>query len=154
IPIHKQTTFAEPMRGVYDRLAELEKVNSGVESLSFLPGFPLSDIAECGPSVLCYGYDEGAVHEASRSLADMIQRQIDAFDAGLPDAAEAVRQAMAWSGPRPVVLADVQDNAGGGGTSDTTWLLRALIEADAKAALGMLFDATSAAQAARAGVGA
>ncbi len=154
IPIHKQTTFAEPMRGVYDRLAELEKVNSGVESLSFLPGFPLSDIAECGPSVLCYGYDEGAVHEASRSLADMIQRQIDAFDAGLPDAAEAVRQATAWSGPRPVVLADVQDNAGGGGTSDTTWLMRALIEADAKAALGMLFDATSAAQAARAGVGA
>ena len=65
-----------------------------------------------------------------------------------------IRQAMAWSGPRPAVLADVQDNAGGGWTSDTTWLLRALIEADAKAAIGMMFDASSAAQAARAGVGA
>lgn len=154
IPIHKQTTFAEPMKGVYDRLDALEQAAPGVESLSFLPGFPLSDIAECGPSVLSYGYEGEEVRKAAAALADMIAGQIEAFDARLPDAAGAVRLAQAWNGARPVVLADVQDNAGGGGTSDTTWLLRALLEADADAALGMVYDASSAARAAQLGVGA
>ena len=36
---------------------------------------------------------------------------------------------------KPVVLADAQDNAGGGANSDTTGLLRALIEARAEGAV-------------------
>lgn len=154
IPIHRQTTFAEPMKGLYDRLEELETSASGIESLSFLPGFPLSDITECGPSVLSYGYDGDAVRTAAVALADAVGQHIDAFDARLSDANQAVRLAEAWSGARPALLADVQDNAGGGGTSDTTWLLRALLEADADAVLGMVFDVSSAARAALLGVGA
>jgi microcystin degradation protein MlrC len=52
----------------------------------------------------------------------------------------------------PVVIADVEDNAGGGGSSDTTGLLRALIEAGAdNAILALMNDPAAAALAHAAG---
>ena len=53
------------------------------------------------------------------------------------------------------MLADTQDNPGGGGTGDSTGLLRALVEGQATGAvLGVLCDPQSAAAAHAAGVGA
>jgi microcystin degradation protein MlrC len=53
-----------------------------------------------------------------------------------------------------LILADSQDNPGGGGTGDTTDLLAALIEARAEdAVLGLLFDPDASADAHRAGKG-
>src|SRR3546814_1978352 len=55
----------------------------------------------------------------------------------------------------PVVLADAQDNAGGGANSDTTGLLRALIAEGAEGAvLANLYDPEAAAAAHAAGEGA
>ena len=55
----------------------------------------------------------------------------------------------------PVILADTQDNPGGGGTSDTTGLLRALVEQGATdAVLAMMFDGDAARRAHEAGEGA
>jgi microcystin degradation protein MlrC len=43
--------------------------------------------------------------------------------------------------PKPMVLADVSDNAGGGASSDSTFVLRALLDRKVKdAALGMIWD--------------
>src|SRR5207302_1891722 len=70
---------------------------------------------------------------------------------------EAVRGAMrrARTARRPVVLADTQDNAGAGGTSDTMGLLEALARNDAEGAvLAIVADPQSAAAAHKAGVGA
>ncbi len=70
---------------------------------------------------------------------------------------EAARQAIAKSAraDKPVILADVQDNPGGGGTSDTVWILDALVRQNAQeAAIGLMYDPEAAAAAHAAGEGA
>jgi microcystin degradation protein MlrC len=57
--------------------------------------------------------------------------------------------------PKPMVLADVSDNAGGGAASDSTFILRALLERKVKdAALGMIWDPGAVKLAFEAGEGA
>lgn len=66
----------------------------------------------------------------------------------------ALRRVKA-GGQGPVLLADTQDNPGGGGNGDTVGLLRALLEADAAGAVLMhVWDPESADAAHAAGVGA
>jgi microcystin degradation protein MlrC len=63
-----------------------------------------------------------------------------------------VRDALSRPPGKPVVIADVEDNAGGGGSSDTTGLLRALIDAGAdNAILALMNDPAAAALAHAAG---
>jgi microcystin degradation protein MlrC len=67
---------------------------------------------------------------------------------------EAVAHALAVTEGRPIILADTQDNPGGGGTSDTTGLLRAVIEARAPSAvLALIADGDLANRAHAAGEG-
>jgi microcystin degradation protein MlrC len=71
-------------------------------------------------------------------------------------APEAVARALAIAATaaRPVVIADTQDNPGGGGPGDTTGLLRALLAARAKdAVIGALIDPQAADAAHAAGEG-
>ena len=70
--------------------------------------------------------------------------------------AEAVAEAkrLAVGAGRPVVLADTQDNPGGGGHGDTTELLAELVRQGAKGAVVCLInDAESVAACVAAGVG-
>jgi microcystin degradation protein MlrC len=69
---------------------------------------------------------------------------------------EAVREAqrIAAHATRPVVIADTQDNPGGGGDSNTTGMLRALVHCDAQvAAIGLMVDGAAAKVAHDAGAG-
>lgn len=149
-----QCSFIEPCRSIYAELAALE-TKFGV-SLSFTPGFPMADFAECGMAVLAYGADARKVAQA---LAELRERVADAerdfaLDLHLPDDAVARARRLGEPG-RPVVLADTQDNPGAGGNGDTTGLLRALIAQRAEgAALGLLIDGAAAARAHEAGQGA
>jgi microcystin degradation protein MlrC len=62
---------------------------------------------------------------------------------------------IAATASRPVVIADTQDNPGGGGDSDTTGMLRALLACGAQeAAIGLMVDPAAAQAAHTAGVGA
>jgi len=55
----------------------------------------------------------------------------------------------------PILLADVADNPGGGGRGNTTWLLRALVEAGAqRVVIGVFNDGALAGEAHRLGIGA
>lgn len=153
--INWQCTLVDPAKAVYAELAALEAADPGL-SLSFLQGFPPADIAECGPSVVAYGRDQAAADKAADALMAAINTRQDQFDGAYwdPDAAvaEAIRLANAAPG-KPVVIADTQDNPGGGGDGDTTGLLRALVAAKADAVLGLMIDADAAAAAHKAGVG-
>src|SRR5208282_6090003 len=79
------------------------------------------------------------------------------FDGRLFSPDEAVVEAMrlARTATKPVLLADIQDNPGAGGTSDTVGLLRALIAHRAQGAvIGMIVDPSAAEAAIAAGEGA
>jgi microcystin degradation protein MlrC len=146
--IPSQCSFIEPCKGIYAELERLEMRTGAV--LSFTPGFPMADFADCGMAVFGYG-SPAAVDELRGAVADAEKD----FALELHDAPDAVRRARTRGEPgAPVVLADTQDNPGAGGNGDTTGLLRSLIEQNAQdAVLGMLIDAPSAQRAHEVGQG-
>ncbi|MGF1446018.1 MAG: M81 family metallopeptidase [Pikeienuella sp.] len=153
IPTPRGCTLSDPAKTVYARLAELE-CRPGVTELSVACGFSDQDVPHAGPAVLGYGTDAAAVEAAVAALEAEILRREAAFahSPWRPDAAVAHARAAAAG---PVILADTEDNAGGGEPSDTTWLLAALLDQGAEAAvLGLLADPEAAAAAHRAGLGA
>ena len=146
--IPSQCSFIEPCKSIYEELGRLEAKTGAV--LSFTPGFPMADFADCGMAVFGYG-SPTAVDELRGAVADAEKD----FALELHDAPDAVRRARDCGEPgAPVVLADTQDNPGAGGNGDTTGLLRSLIEQNAQdAVLGMLIDAPSARRAHEVGQG-
>jgi microcystin degradation protein MlrC len=154
IPIVWQCTDVEPCRSLYADLARMER--EGGAALSFLPGFPAADFPDCRPSVLAYARTQQEADAAADRLAERVIAAEAAFDGELflPD--DAVARATAGGRPgKPFILADTQDNPGAGSGSDSTGMLRALVRAGASnAALGLIVDASAAAAAHRAGVGA
>jgi microcystin degradation protein MlrC len=92
--------------------------------------------------------DSFAAYVAGRE-AEFVQHTLSAADA----VAEAKQRAAGAT--RPIVLADTQDNPGGGGHGDTTGLLAELVRQGAKGAVVCLInDAESAAACHAAGEGA
>ena len=146
--IPSQCSFIEPCKYIYEELERLEMRTGAV--LSFTPGFPMADFADCGMAVFGYG-SPAAVDELRAAVADAEKD----FALELHDAPDAVRRARIRGEPgAPVVLADTQDNPGAGGNGDTTGLLRSLIDQNAQdAVLGMLIDAPSAQRAHEVGQG-
>jgi microcystin degradation protein MlrC len=156
IPISSMTTNAEPARSVYAFIDDLEKL-PGVVSATFMEGFPPADIAHAGPSVFAYAETQALADETAQRLFDAVAAHENEWVCNLMDVAPAVKQAIQLSlgAGKPVILADVQDNAGAGSTSDTIWLLEALVRHGAKgAALGVIYDPEAAALAHAAGEGA
>ncbi|MHB8528745.1 MAG: M81 family metallopeptidase [Caulobacteraceae bacterium] len=154
IPMSAQCTDLEPFRTIYGGLPGLE--SDSVLNVDVASGFPPADIRECGPSVIAYGFDQEDIQGAFTQVFGALLEAENQFDNRLVSPAQAVAQAMRRERPaRPIILADVQDNPGCGATSDTTTLLRTLVEANAqKAAVAMLWDGEAAAAAHAAGVGA
>lgn len=146
MPLTTQCTLVEPMRGVMERRADLSE-REGVVELAFCFGFPYADFHDCGVALACYATDQNAADAAAEALlACLVEREAEFAGAAVP-AAEGVAEAraLAASAGRPVVLADTQDNPGGGGHGDTTGLLAELVHQDADAVLGLINDAESAA---------
>jgi microcystin degradation protein MlrC len=156
IPLTTQCTLVPPMRNVLDertRVAEAE----GVAELAFCFGFPYADFPDCGVAVAAFAGDQAAADRATAALAGWIEAREAEFAGGVLPAAEGVARAIALSrtASRPVVLADTQDNPGGGGHGDTTGLLAELVRQDAQGAVfGLINDAESAAACHAAGEGA
>jgi len=148
-------TLVDPARAIYAHLEAL--IYGKVAGVSLACGFPLSDVPEAGPLLVAYGFDQEAVDAAADELLGDIERRESEFQGRLFDVEEGVSEAIRLSrnASGPVILADSQDNPGGGGSGDTTEILSALIEQDAQGALvGVINDAESAEVAHMAGVGA
>ena len=158
VPLNWGCTLVEPAQSLYARRTELEAeaAADGVRTLSLAMGFPLADIAEAGPAVLAYGADSTATEAAAVALAETLAARESEFCGRLMAADEAVAEALrqAERARRPIVLADTQDNPGGGGPSDTTGLLEALIRGGAEGAIiATMWDPEVAAQAHESGEG-
>jgi len=154
IPLPWQCTDMEPMASLVKETIRTE--GHGVASLSFTPGFPLSDVPDCGPSVFAYGLRRASVVDAVKGFRDaVIERESD-FAGKLYTPEEAVRRALDLSRTKakPVILADTQDNPGGGGTSDGVTLIKVLAREKADAVVGIVYDPEVARQAHISGKGA
>ena len=153
VPLTAQCTMSEPAAGLYRRLEELERTRGA--DLSLLMGFPAADTPECGPSVLAYAADPATAGACAADLALAVEAREAEFAGGIWPLDEAVRHAMRADAGRPVILADTQDNPGGGGSGDTTGLLEALVRHGAVGAvLAPFHDPEGALRAHAAGEGA
>jgi microcystin degradation protein MlrC len=155
IPLTSQCTLVEPMSSV---VAESVRLESGaVRALNFTPGFPAADVAECGPVAFGYGSDAESIDAAVAQVASVVAERETQFALEIfpIDAALREIERVPSLRGRPVILADTQDNPGGGGTADTTSLLKALHARRIERVLaGIVCDAQTAARAHSAGVGA
>ncbi|HET9351588.1 MAG TPA: M81 family metallopeptidase, partial [Burkholderiales bacterium] len=84
--IPSQCSFIEPCKGIYAELTRLEEKTGAV--LSFTPGFPMADFADCGMAVFGYG-----AKDAVEPLRDAVADAEKDFAMELHDASDAVRRA-------------------------------------------------------------
>lgn len=153
IPATSQATIVEPSASVVARTRVLD---GEVVALSYAAGFPASDLYWCGPSIVCHAWTQAAADEAADEFLRYVEGLEGHFSSAVLPVPEAIAQAeaLAQAASRPILIADVHDNPGGGGSGDSTGVLTGLIEAGARDALiGIFCDAEAAAEAHRAGTG-
>jgi microcystin degradation protein MlrC len=144
VPLHAQFTGAEPCASLFEGLEEI-----GAE---LAMGFTGSDIQDAGPSLTVYARDAETAEVRAEALLARVLDAESRFDADLLSPAQAVATAMVTCGPGPAVLAEVQDNPGGGAAADSTDLLSELASQGATGVvLGLLHDPEIAANAHAAG---
>lgn len=153
IPLTSQCTRLPPLSETVEALVRLEQLP--IRTVNFTPGFPAADVPECGPTVFAYGDDLDAIEDATARIRDLVVEQEAAFrlDTYSIEAALNLIDRLPKTG-KPILLADTQDNPGGGGTADTTSLLKAVIAHRLERVLaGVLFDPRAAERAHAAGIG-
>jgi microcystin degradation protein MlrC len=124
-------TSREPIRSFVDRLKALQG-RDGVLSASLIHGFMAGDVPEMGTKILVVtdndpGRGRGLARSLGMEVFDMRGKTampMLSTDAGL-DRAEALAKQHPG---KPVVVADVWDNPGGGVAGDGTLILRRIIE--------------------------
>jgi microcystin degradation protein MlrC len=153
-PIASQGTARGPMRRLYDLADEMER-DPRVISVSVFAGFPLADIHDAGLSIYVATNDDPGL---AAKLADQLERVAWEHRREFVHRAVPVREAVAEAlrlDARPIVLADIADNTGGGAAGDGTEILRELLRVGAPSAtVACLWDPQAAAACTRAGLGA
>ncbi|MFM7533556.1 MAG: M81 family metallopeptidase [Rubrivivax sp.] len=147
-------TTREPMAGFVRRMQALEG-QVGVLSVSFGHGFPFGDVPEAGAKVWVVTNDD---LPRAQVLAGELAREVWAMreatrnvPLGLSKALDVLQAAPIG---KPLVLADMADNAGGGASSDSTFVLGALLERGiGNVALGPVWDLGAVHVCREAGVG-
>ncbi|MBJ3778150.1 M81 family metallopeptidase [Acuticoccus mangrovi] len=155
-PLPAQCTISGPMAEVMAERARLQET-AGVAEVGFCYGFPYADFPGCGMAATAYADTQDLADIMAEAMAADVAGREMAFSSMVQQVEDGVAEAIriAAGATRPVVLADTQDNPGGGGYGDTMGLLAALIAQNADGAvLGSINDAASAAACHAAGVGA
>lgn len=147
-------TTREPLRSLVDAAKALED-GEEILSVSINHGFPWADTPDTGASVLVVTNNDPA--RAQALAEDLGQRFLDIrhdLHRAFPTVAEAIDEALAFP-DRPVVIADIADNPGGGAPGDATFILEALLERGVRnAAVAMIWDPIAVDLIAKAGEGA
>jgi len=153
-PLGRQGTARGPMRRLYDLADEMEK-DPKVISVSVFAGFPYADIPDAGLGIYVVTDDDQALAErlAGRLARVAWEHRHEFIHTALP-VKDAVAKALAADG-RPIVLADMADNTGGGAAGDGTEILRELLRVGARSAtVACIWDAAAVQECVKAGVGA
>jgi microcystin degradation protein MlrC len=155
LPLGSQCTLMPPMQTVMTERAALAERLGAVE-LAFCFGFPYADFVGCGAAVAAFADTQARADAAADAFLAYVNAREASFVQDTLPAAEAVTEAkrLAVGAGRPVVLADTQDNPGGGGHGDTTELLAELVRQGAAGAVVCLInDAESVAACVAGGAG-
>ncbi len=151
IPVTAQGTDYQPSKDIYNYIDKISQ--NEVASIDLAMGFPPADIPELGPVIVAYDQSQKVANDSVEKVFKKLLEAEPIYNDRLVSAEDAVAEAVK-SINGPVVIADVQDNPGAGGTGDTTGLVSALIKAKASdAILSMLYDTDTAEAAHKAGVG-
>ncbi len=147
-----QNTSAKPMRPIIKEAEQLER-DANILVANVAAGYPYADVYESGPSFVAVTDDNPqlAQTEANR-LSDMLWNVHDQLTLNLPDAADAVRQAIS-SNQHPVILVEMGDNIGGGSPGDSTIILAELLRQKASGFVVILCDPESVRTCIQVGVG-
>ncbi|MCW5977668.1 MAG: M81 family metallopeptidase [Bryobacteraceae bacterium] len=150
--IRFQNTNIEPLAPITEESRRLEK-EPGVLAVSVSGGYQYADVPAMGASVIAVTDNQPEkAREIAQRLSDMLWATRDKLKLDVPDAATAVKQAMA-SDKFPVVLVEMGDNIGGGSAGDATFLLGELVRQKAQGWVAAIADPEAVKLAARAGVG-
>jgi len=153
-PTINMRTTEGPMVKIFERAYAMER-NPAVINVNVAGGFPFVDTEESGFSVaVITNNDRDLAERYTQELSDFAWNLRKEFLKPLTPVPEAVRRAIeAREGP--VILADVADNPGGGGSGDGTVVLKTLLEMGAKnVGFALIKDPEAVAKAIEAGVGA
>jgi microcystin degradation protein MlrC len=132
-------TTRQPMRGFVDKLRGMEGRTACVALDR--PGFPWSDIKEMAARSLPCRRRQGEGREARRELGREFFALRERTQPPYVTLDAAMARVSSHNLPKPMILADVSDNAGGGAASDSTFILRALLDRKVKdAAIAMFWD--------------
>ena len=117
----------EPLRSFVDELLAMEG-KDGLLSISLVHCFPWGDVPTCGAQALAI--TDGNPDQAAR-VAEEIGRRFHGMRRELDQTPYSIDEALeqALADPNgPVVIADRADNAGGGAASDSTFMLKAMLD--------------------------
>jgi microcystin degradation protein MlrC len=125
--INSYPTSREPMRSYVDRIKAMEG-KDGIVSISVAHCYPYADVADLGTKILVY--TDGDPAKAARLARDLGEELIAMRDTVRP-AFLSIDQALdkgVAANAQPIVIAEPADNAGGGAPSDSTFVLRRMLE--------------------------
>jgi microcystin degradation protein MlrC len=142
-------TTRDPMRAFVRRMKALDG-RHGVLSVSFGHGFEYGDVPEAGAKVwVIADANVGPGLSVAASLASELAARLARELWDMREAARstplpldaALDRVLAAPPGRPLVIADTADNAGGGAASDSTFVLRRLLERGiGQIAIGAFWD--------------
>ena len=122
-----QVTTLDPMNEVMRRVHELES-RPGILSITLATGFPWSDVADVGASVIVVADgDESLARSTAEELSSWIWENRERWHCPPLSVREAIHKGQGI-GRYPMILADHADNTGGGSPGDSTEVLRTFIE--------------------------
>lgn len=149
----RQCTLMAPMADLIAQAHEIER-RPGILCVTVAGGFPFADIPDAGAAIaVTADGDRELAQAAATELATEMWRRREQFRLHLTPVREAIAETLA-SGQGPVILADGSDNPGGGAPCDGTFMLQALIEANApRSVVCLIADPQAVAEAIAAGVG-
>lgn len=155
VNIERQAT-SEPQGQQLFLAADAQEQHPDLIGVSCLYGFPYSDVAEMGASVVAVAKSSAAAAEqAARDIASLWWQMRDDFTGQLVSVEDAVARALQIRTQHPdlpVGLLDMGDNTGGGSPGDGTTLAHAWLQRGQGRCLAILADADAAALATAAGV--
>ena len=162
LPMMSPSTSLNTKFGPYGDLiarGQEEAQNPKVMNVSISAGFASGDTPKAGMAIAVTTRDDlDLAREIAGRLAKAAwsdRRRYTISLTPIPEAVDMMLKAAQDPSLPALLFADPADNPGGGGRGNTTYVLKAMLEADVQGALlGCMFDAPLAAKALELGVGA